>query len=99
MAAKVEDDGVVFFLLIDFQYLKNLCGGNLLDALRENPKEGLLCMGAAVHLDKCSGKGLQLNDVDKVNIRLYNHTETITALKNLKAAYISKNLKAGYESQ
>ncbi|KAM3245596.1 hypothetical protein ACQJBY_056745 [Aegilops geniculata] len=31
MAAKVEDDGVVFFLLIDFQQLKNLCGGvNLL---------------------------------------------------------------------
>ena len=31
MAAKVEDDRVVFFLLIDFQQLKNLCGGvNLL---------------------------------------------------------------------
>uniref|UniRef100_R7W0F1 MCM C-terminal AAA(+) ATPase domain-containing protein n=1 Tax=Aegilops tauschii TaxID=37682 RepID=R7W0F1_AEGTA len=88
---RVEDDGVVFFLPIDFQQLKNLCGGtNLLDALRENPKEALLCMGVAVHLVKCSGNGLQLSDVDKVNIRLYNHTETIIALKNLKAAYIKK---------
>ncbi|XP_044337960.1 probable DNA helicase MCM8 isoform X4 [Triticum aestivum] len=88
---RVEDDGVVFFLPIDFQQLKNLCGGtNLLDALRENPKEALLCMGVAVHLAKCLGNGLQLSDVDKVNIRLYNHTETIIALKNLKAAYIKK---------
>ncbi|KAI5019106.1 hypothetical protein ZWY2020_043994 [Hordeum vulgare] len=88
---RVEDDGVVFFLPIDFQQLKNLCGGTkLLDALRENPKEALLCMGAAVHLAKCPGMGLLLNDVDKVNIRLYNHTETIIALKNLKAACIRK---------
>jgi hypothetical protein len=36
---------------------------------------------------KWSGR---LNDIEKVNIRLYNHTETIIALKNLKAAYISK---------
>ncbi|CAM0955138.1 unnamed protein product [Alopecurus aequalis] len=87
----VEDDGVIFFLPIDFQQLKNLCDGtNLLDALKGNPKEFLLCMGAAVHLDKCLGKGFLLNDVEKVNIRLYNHTETIIALKNLKAAYIKK---------
>jgi DNA helicase MCM8 len=41
---------------------------------------------------KFPGEGFQLNDIEKVNIRLYNHTETIIALKNLKAAYISMNL-------
>ncbi|KAM0888130.1 hypothetical protein ACQ4PT_028495 [Festuca glaucescens] len=90
---RVEADGVIFFLPIDFQQLKNLCHGtDLLDALKKNPKEALLCMGAAVHLYKWSGR---LNDIEKVNIRLYNHTETIIALKNLKAAYISMNFLRG----
>uniref|UniRef100_A0A453JR07 Uncharacterized protein n=1 Tax=Aegilops tauschii subsp. strangulata TaxID=200361 RepID=A0A453JR07_AEGTS len=90
MAAKVEDDGVVFFLLIDFQQLKNLCGGVNLLSLRENPKEALLCMGAAVHLAKCScyGSDEGCRSVDKVNIRLYNQTETIIALKNFKVAIL-----------
>ncbi|KAM0850012.1 hypothetical protein ACQ4PT_053363 [Festuca glaucescens] len=88
---RVEADGVISFLPIDFQQLKNLCHGtDLLDALKKNPKEALLCMGAAVHLYKGSGKGFQLNNIEKVNIRLYNHTETNIALKNLKAAYIKK---------
>uniref|UniRef100_A0ACD5U2I4 Uncharacterized protein n=1 Tax=Avena sativa TaxID=4498 RepID=A0ACD5U2I4_AVESA len=86
---RVEDDGVIFFLPIDFQQLKSLCDGtNLLDALKKNPKEALICMGAAVHLYEFSGGNV--NDIEKVNIRLYNHTETIIALKNLKAAYIKK---------
>ncbi|XP_051206010.1 probable DNA helicase MCM8 [Lolium perenne] len=85
---RVEADGAISFLPIDFQQLKNLCcGTDLLNALKENPKEALLCMGVAVHLYKWSGR---LNDIEKVNIRLYNHTETIIALKNLKAAYIKK---------
>ncbi|XP_047044351.1 probable DNA helicase MCM8 [Lolium rigidum] len=85
---RVEADGDISFLPIDFQQLKNLCDDtDLLNALKENPKEALLCMGAAVHLYKWSGR---LNDIEKVNIRLYNHTETIIALKNLKAAYIKK---------
>uniref|UniRef100_A0ACD5T9M3 Uncharacterized protein n=1 Tax=Avena sativa TaxID=4498 RepID=A0ACD5T9M3_AVESA len=86
---RVEDDGVIFFLPIDFQQLKSLCDGtNLLDALKKSPKEALICMGAAVHLYNFSGGSV--NDTEKVNIRLYNHTETIITLKNLKAAYIKK---------
>ncbi|KAK1697565.1 hypothetical protein QYE76_014262 [Lolium multiflorum] len=85
---RVEKDGAISFLPIDFQQLKNLCDDtDLLDALKKNPKEALLCMGVAVHLYKWPGR---LNDIEKVNIRLYNHTETIIALKNLKAAYIKK---------
>uniref|UniRef100_A0A0E0L3J5 Probable DNA helicase MCM8 n=1 Tax=Oryza punctata TaxID=4537 RepID=A0A0E0L3J5_ORYPU len=37
----------------------------------------------------CASRDLQLGDINKINIRLYNHTKTI-ALKNLKAAYIKK---------
>ncbi|KAG8085876.1 hypothetical protein GUJ93_ZPchr0010g9372 [Zizania palustris] len=37
----------------------------------------------------CASKDLQLGDINKINIRLYNHTKTI-ALKNLKAAHIKK---------
>ena len=90
-------------------------------ALRENPKEALLCMGAAVHLvdasfhaniisvvscalffhsldfdswcflqAKCSCYGSDEGwcGVDKDNIRLYNQTETIIALKNFKVAIL-----------
>lgn len=125
--AQVEDDGIVFFLPIDFQQLRKLFMGavtKFVPALEENPKEALLCMGAAVHLvgvsidvkiywycylcscasmfhslyigsryffqAMCSSKDFQLDDINKINIRLYNHTEMIIALKNLKAAYISK---------
>lgn len=91
LVPRVEDDNAIFFLPIDFQQLKRLFDGtNLCTALQENPKETLLCMGVAVHLVECSRKCFELNDIDKVNIRLYNHTETIIALKNLKAAYIKK---------
>jgi hypothetical protein len=49
--SQVEKDGAISFLPIDFQQLKNLCcDTNLLNALKENPKEALLCMGVAVHL-------------------------------------------------
>lgn len=34
-------------------------------------------------------KSLQLEDIEKINVRLYNHTESMIALRNLKAAYIS----------
>lgn len=49
-------------------------------------------MGAAVHLAKCSGYESEegCRSVDKVNIRLYNHTETIIDLKNLKVAILVK---------
>lgn len=43
----------------------------------------------------CASRDFQLGDINKINIRLYNHTKTI-ALKNLKAAYISKCHSAFY---
>ncbi|KAF0923851.1 hypothetical protein E2562_007710 [Oryza meyeriana var. granulata] len=84
---RAEDDGGILSLPVDFQKLSNLTW--VTEALQENPKEALLCMGAAVHLVVCATRDLQLGDINKINIRLYNHTKTI-ALKNLKAAYIKK---------
>ncbi|XP_040380181.1 probable DNA helicase MCM8 isoform X2 [Oryza brachyantha] len=88
LLSRVEGDGDILFLPLDFQQLSNLTW--ITEALQENPKEALLCMGAAVHLIVCAIRDLQLGDINKINIRLYNHAKTI-ALKNLKAAYI-KNL-------
>ncbi|KAG8085875.1 hypothetical protein GUJ93_ZPchr0010g9372 [Zizania palustris] len=87
LLSRVEDDGDILFLPIDFQHLLDLTW--VTEALHDNPKETLLCMGAAVHLVVCASKDLQLGDINKINIRLYNHTKTI-ALKNLKAAHIKK---------
>ncbi|EEC79367.1 hypothetical protein OsI_20256 [Oryza sativa Indica Group] len=87
LLSRVEDDGDILSLPVDFQQLSNLTW--ITEALQENPKEALLSMGAAVHLIVCASRDLQLGDINKINIRLYNHTKTI-ALKNLKAAYIKK---------
>uniref|UniRef100_A0A0E0PNN3 DNA helicase n=1 Tax=Oryza rufipogon TaxID=4529 RepID=A0A0E0PNN3_ORYRU len=83
LLSRVEDDGDILSLPVDFQQLSNLTW--ITEALQENPKEALLSMGAAVHLIVCASRDLQLGDINKINIRLYNHTKTI-ALKNLKAA-------------
>uniref|UniRef100_A0A0D9WHF9 Probable DNA helicase MCM8 n=1 Tax=Leersia perrieri TaxID=77586 RepID=A0A0D9WHF9_9ORYZ len=87
LLSRVEDDGDILFLPVDFHHLSNLTW--VTEALQEHPQEALLCMGAAVHLVWCASKDFQLGDINKINIRLYNHSKSI-ALKNLKAAYIKK---------
>ncbi|OAY84810.1 putative DNA helicase MCM8 [Ananas comosus] len=87
----IEDDSGIFFLPVDFQQLQKVCGvAEFYAALQEAPREALLCLGAAAHLALCGKeKSLRLEDIEKINVRLYNHTESMIALKNLKAAYIS----------
>lgn len=86
----VEDDSSdIFVLPVDFQQLKKSCEFTKTN-LQESPKEALLCMGAAAHLVMCSRKVIQLDHIKKINIRLYNYTEKINSLKELKAAYIKK---------
>uniref|UniRef100_A0A6V7QXU4 Probable DNA helicase MCM8 n=1 Tax=Ananas comosus var. bracteatus TaxID=296719 RepID=A0A6V7QXU4_ANACO len=90
--SQIEDDSGIFFLPVDFQQLQKVCGvAEFYAALQEAPREALLCLGAAAHLALCGKeKSLQLEDIEKINVRLYNHTESMIALKNLKAAYIKK---------
>ncbi|CAL4901187.1 unnamed protein product [Urochloa decumbens] len=85
----VEDvSSDIISLPIDFQQLQGLC--EFIEAkLKESPKDALLCMGAAAHLVVCLDKGLKLDNIYKINIRLYNIGAT-TSLKKLKAAFIKK---------
>ncbi|KAG1365701.1 putative DNA helicase MCM8 [Cocos nucifera] len=51
MYVEVQDDNGIFFLPIDFQQFRKVCGVEELYAiLEEAPKEALLCMGSAVHM-------------------------------------------------
>ncbi|CAN6327935.1 unnamed protein product [Urochloa humidicola] len=85
----VEDVGSdIISLPIDFQQLQGLC--KFIKAkLEESPKDVLLCMGAAAHLAVCLAKGLKLDSINKINIRLYN-VGAMISLKKLKAAFIKK---------
>lgn len=48
---QVKNDEGLFYLPVDFQQLKKLCGvGEFYKTLEMTPKEALLCMGAAVHV-------------------------------------------------
>ncbi|KAI0498640.1 hypothetical protein KFK09_019530 [Dendrobium nobile] len=89
--SNVQYDSSVF-LPIDFQKLRKVC---LVDGfyanLREVPKEALLCMGAAAHVALLlKGNDYHIVDAEKINIRLYNHPDSLITLKSLKAAYIGK---------
>ncbi|KAH0455902.1 hypothetical protein IEQ34_015934 [Dendrobium chrysotoxum] len=89
--SNVQYDSSVF-LPIDFQQLRKVC---LVDGfyadLREVPKEALLCMGAAAHVALLlKGNDYHIVDAEKINIRLYNHPDSLIMLKSLKAAYIGK---------
>nr|AID55114.1 DNA replication licensing factor [Cocos nucifera] len=90
--SQVQDDNGIFFLPIDFQQFRKVCGVEELYAiLEEAPKEALLCMGSAVHMAlSLKEKNCQLMDIEKINIRLHNHSDSSITLKNLKAAYIKK---------
>ncbi|MQL79609.1 hypothetical protein Taro_012045 [Colocasia esculenta] len=85
------DDGLCL-LPIDFQQLKKLCVvEEFYAALEVAPKEALPCMAIAVQVALfLKQKSFPLEDTEKINIRLHNHPESFTTLKNLKAAYIGR---------
>ncbi|KAK8941695.1 hypothetical protein KSP40_PGU011360 [Platanthera guangdongensis] len=80
------------FIPIDFKQLQTVCWvDEFYVALKEAPKEALLCMGAAAHMALLlKGKDCHIDDVEKINIRLYNHPDSAITLKNLKSASIGK---------
>ncbi|PKA63301.1 DNA replication licensing factor MCM3 like 1 [Apostasia shenzhenica] len=90
--SKVQDNGGLFYLPVDFLQLRKVCGiERFYVYMREAPKDALLCMGAAVHLTLLlKVKDYQVEDIDMINVRLYNHHDSMITLKNLKAAYIGK---------
>ncbi|XP_078180015.1 minichromosome maintenance 8 isoform X3 [Carex rostrata] len=94
LLSKIEDENGAFSLPIDFERFKKICEvQDLYSSLQESPKEALLCLGAAAHLQALcvNGKHFQLEDIQRVNVRLHNHCDSLIALKNLKAAYIRKS--------
>ncbi|WOL04368.1 putative DNA helicase MCM8 isoform X1 [Canna indica] len=92
LLSRVQDDCGIFFLPINMQQFQKICGANeFYTILDEAPKEALLCMGAAVHMVLSMKKeNYHLEDIEKINIRLYNHPDSLITLKNLKASYIGK---------
>lgn len=90
--SQVQDDCGVLSLPIDMQQFRKICGvDEFYVILNEEPKEAILCMGAAVHMVLPMKKNNYfLEDIEKINIRLYNYPESMITLKNLKAAYIGK---------
>ncbi|XP_074575784.1 putative DNA helicase MCM8 [Curcuma longa] len=90
--SQVQDDCGVLSLPVDMQQFRKLCGvDEFYVILDEEPKEAILCMGAAVHMVLPMKKNNYfLEDIEKINIRLYNYPESMITLKNLKAAYIGK---------
>ncbi|XP_020588426.1 probable DNA helicase MCM8 [Phalaenopsis equestris] len=87
--SNVQYDSCVF-LPVDFQQLQKVCLVEGFYAnLREVPKESLLCMGAAAHMALLlKGNDHHIAEAEKINIRLYNHPDSLITLKSLKAAYI-----------
>ncbi|XP_020252649.1 probable DNA helicase MCM8 isoform X3 [Asparagus officinalis] len=90
--SQVQDDNGTFFLPVDIQHLQKICNiADFYGTLEKAPKEALSCMGAAVHTALLlKEKDFQFEGVEKINIRLYNYTDSMIALKNLKAAYIGR---------
>ncbi|XP_022145599.1 probable DNA helicase MCM8 [Momordica charantia] len=92
LASQAIDDGRgIFILSIDFQQFRKICDQHeFYVMLEENPKVALKCMSAALHQVMRTNWAPKLEDVAKVLIRLHNYSESMLALKNLKAAYIDK---------
>ncbi|KAJ0983920.1 hypothetical protein J5N97_002276 [Dioscorea zingiberensis] len=92
LLSQVQEDCGLFFLQVDIQQFRKVCGvEEFYAALEVAPKEALLCMGAAVHMSLLiAEKNCPLEDTEKMNIRLYNHSDAMITLKNLKAAYIGR---------
>eukprot|EP01018_Ginkgo_biloba_P024667 Gb_07123 [translate_table: standard] len=90
LLSQVRHENGICSLPVDFMQLqKNCMIKEFYAALEMVPKEALLCMGAAVHeVLLCSDKQSEYHG--KINVRLYNHPDSMLALKNLKAAFIGR---------
>ncbi|KAK1320493.1 hypothetical protein QJS10_CPA03g01306 [Acorus calamus] len=88
LLSQVQYEDGFLFLTIDIQQLQKTCETEeFYAALEIVPREALLCMGAAVHKKP---KNILLEEGRKINVRLYNYSESFITLKSLKAAYIGK---------
>ncbi|XP_038903978.1 probable DNA helicase MCM8 isoform X1 [Benincasa hispida] len=92
LSSQAIDDGRgIFILSIDFQQFRKICDRReFYIMLEENPKVALKCMSAAIHQVMRTKWVHNLEDVTKILVRLHNYSESMLALKNLKAAYIDK---------
>ncbi|CAK9323207.1 unnamed protein product [Citrullus colocynthis] len=92
LSSQAIDDGRgIFILSIDFQQFRKICDEHeFYIMLEENPKVALRCMSAAIHQVMRTKWANNLEDVTKILVRLHNYSESMLALKNLKAAYIDK---------
>ncbi|KAG7027994.1 putative DNA helicase MCM8, partial [Cucurbita argyrosperma subsp. argyrosperma] len=92
LASQAIDDGRgIFILSIDFQHFRKICDEpELYLMLEKDPKFALKCMSAALHQVMRTKWAHNLEVVAKVLVRLHNYSESMLALKNLKAAYIDK---------
>ncbi|KAA0044035.1 putative DNA helicase MCM8 isoform X1 [Cucumis melo var. makuwa] len=93
LSSQAVDDGRgIFILSIDFQQFRKIWDQHdFYIMLEENPKVALKCMSAAIHQQVMRTKWVHnLEDVAKILVRLHNYSESMLALKNLKAAYIDK---------
>ncbi|KGN58934.1 probable DNA helicase MCM8 [Cucumis sativus] len=92
LSSQAVDDGRgIFILSIDFQQFRKICDQHeFYIMLEENPKVALKCMSAAIHQVMRTKWVHNLEYVTKILVRLHNYSESMLALKNLKAAYIDK---------
>ncbi|TYK25105.1 putative DNA helicase MCM8 isoform X1 [Cucumis melo var. makuwa] len=92
LSSQAVDDGRgIFILSIDFQQFRKIWDQHdFYIMLEENPKVALKCMSAAIHQVMRTKWVHNLEDVAKILVRLHNYSESMLALKNLKAAYIDK---------
>ncbi|CAN0881363.1 Probable DNA helicase MCM8, partial [Linum grandiflorum] len=92
LVSQVKDENGAVFLPVDFQQFRKICTIHQFYAtLEEKPRAAIFCMCAAVHkVIQSEWDTNFLEDGMTINIRLYNHPESMIALKNLKAAYIDK---------
>ncbi|KAL0555510.1 hypothetical protein IC582_009458 [Cucumis melo] len=92
LSSQAVDDGRgIFILSIDFRQFRKIWDQHdFYIMLEENPKVALKCMSAAIHQVMRTKWVHNLEDVAKILVRLHNYSESMLALKNLKAAYIDK---------
>nr|KJB16814.1 hypothetical protein B456_002G248900 [Gossypium raimondii] len=90
LADQVKDDCGAVSLSLDYQRFRRLCDIEEFYAkMEDKPKIALSCMSAAIHQVLLNNQDFYLEEGKKINIRLHNYPESMTVLKNLKAAYIA----------
>ncbi|KAL3683899.1 hypothetical protein R1sor_001921 [Riccia sorocarpa] len=83
--SQVDRNGTGYFMPTDMEALKPV--KMFYDAMVTFPREALSCLGAAAYeVLFCRKKSI--GDRGKITVRLFNHRESMLALKNLKAGTI-----------